>query len=94
VVEELYRWLPLVEAAKHFGYRHPGSLRNRLRVLRKLGFVVDIGSPPPQYKVGDINVEDKVVLYWPNAKTALLRSDAPPTLLNPKTGKRSVKKKK
>lgn len=82
-------WLPLDVAATWFGYSHPESLRQRLRQLRDRGHVVDIGRPPTSYPVGDANALGKVVLMWPNPKTALLRSDAPADLLNPKRGKRA-----
>ncbi len=63
-------WLTLEQAAEHFGYSHPENLRQRLRELRKRGKVVDIGSPPPEYKVGDAKTYEKIVIFWPNAKTA------------------------
>ena len=81
-------WLPLDAAARQFGYSHRESLRRRLRQLRKLGHVIDIGTPPASYQRGDMAVGEKVVLMWPNSKTALLRSDAPSKLLNPKRGRR------
>ncbi len=90
MIETNYEWWPLQEAAKHFKYTHLESLRNRLRVLRQLGKVVDLGTPPAEYKVGVGNTSGKVVLYWPNPNTALLRSDAPTTLLNGRRGKRSI----
>jgi hypothetical protein len=82
-------WLPFDIAAKRFGYQHKESLRNRLRQLRAQGFVVDTGRPPADYVPGDSTTEGKVVLLWPNPKVALIRSDAPATLLNPKRGKRA-----
>ena len=90
MLDETYKWLPLGEAAKHFGYSHPDSLRNRLRELRKRGKVIDLGTPPIEYKVGKGGIKDKIVLYWANPNTALLRSDAPTELLIPKRGKRSL----
>lgn len=81
-------WLPLDEAAIRFGYKDLGSLRRRLRYLREQGYVVDIGKVPPPYQAGDGETEDKIVLYWPNHNTSMIRSDAPRELLNPKLGKR------
>ena len=81
-------WLPLAVAAQRFGYSHRESLRRRLRQLRELGHVSDIGSPPASYRRSDTAHGGKVVLMWPNPKTALLRSDAPSELLNPKRGRR------
>ena len=81
-------WLPLDVAARRFGYSHRESLRRRLRQLRELGYVIDIGTPPTSYRRSDKAESGEVVLMWPNPKTALLRSDAPPELLNPKRGRR------
>lgn len=81
-------WLPLDQAAAHFGYSHPENLRQRLRQLRKRGQVTDIGRPPG-YPVADRVGRHKVVIMWPNPQTALLRCDAPATLLNPKRGRRA-----
>lgn len=82
-------WLPLNAAAAWFGYSYPGSLRRRLRQLRKRGYVIDIGNPPAGYKRNEESESGKVVLMWPNPKTALIRSDAPAELLNSKRGKRA-----
>jgi hypothetical protein len=82
-------WLPLEEAAKHFGYQKTQSFTHRLRQLRKRGFVIDIGHPPSEYPIGNANVRGKIVLMWPNPKAALLHKDAPQKLLVPKKGKRS-----
>ena len=81
-------WLPLDEGAVHFGYKHPESFRRRLRQLRNLGHIVDIGKPPHHYPTMDQVSTDKILLMWPNPKTALIRSDASANLLNPKRGKR------
>lgn len=86
-------WLPLDEAAKRFGYKQLGNFRRRLRRLREQGYVVDIGKVPPPYAAGDGGGEGKIVLYWPNHNTSLIRSDAPKELLNPKLGKRARKPK-
>lgn len=83
-------WLPLEEAAISFGYTHHESLRRRLRQLRGRGLVVDIGNPPVRYKVRQGQTKGKIIIYWPNPKVALLRSDAPLELLNPKQGKRKI----
>ena len=91
MLKENYTWLPFDEAAKHFGYGHLESLRRRIRDLREQGYVVDIGKPPPPYKVGDDQTQNKIILYWPNHNTALIRSDASPDLLNPRLGKRARK---
>ncbi len=85
-------WLPFSIAATRFGYHHKESLRNRLRQLREQGLVIDTGTPPAEYPIGDATThENKVVLLWPNPKVALLRSDAPAALLNPKRGRRAVR---
>jgi hypothetical protein len=86
-------WFSINQAAAHFGYHHPESLRRRLRSLRGQGFVVDLGDPPSRYKVADRAGRGKIVIYWLNARTALIRSDAPRNLLNPKMGKRPRKVK-
>ncbi len=87
--EDKAEWLPLNVAAERFGYGHHESLRRRLRQLRQLGYVVDIGTPPADYTVSDRAYEGKVNIMWPNPKTALIRSDTPKYLLNPKRGKRA-----
>ena len=82
-------WLPLDLAATWYGYGHPESFRQRLRQLRQHGDVVDIGKPPKGYDVSESGTKEKIVIMWPNPKTALIRSDAPKELLNPKRGKRT-----
>jgi hypothetical protein len=82
-------WLPFDMAATRFGYNHKESLRNRIRQLRERELVVDTGNPPAEYQIGDSTTRKKVVLLWANPKTALVRSDAPVRLLNPKRGKRA-----
>jgi len=86
-----FSWLPLDEAVEYFGYKHLESLRQRIRQLRKQGYVVDIGKVPAPYEVGDEEATDKIILYWPNHNTSMIRSDAPRELLNPKLGKRARK---
>ncbi len=88
MIADAYQWLPLNEAAKHFGYSHPDSFRNRIRELRKRGKVFDLGTPPLEYRAGKGEAKDQIVLYWPNPATALIRSDAPRQLLVPRRGKR------
>ena len=82
-------WLPLDVAASRFGYGHKESLRRRLRQLRKQGYVLDLGKPPLDYLAKSTDAHGKVVIFWPNSKTALLRSDAPEELLDPRRGRRS-----
>ena len=82
-------WLPLDAAAARFGYGHKESLRRRLRQLRKQGKVVDLGKPPSGYVVEGADTMEKVVIFWPNSKTALIRSDASADLFNPRMGKRA-----
>ncbi len=89
MIDESHIWLPIKEAARLFGYTHPESLRHRLRELRRRGKVLDIGTPPTEYQAGKGEAKDKIILYWPNPGTALIRSDAPNRLLNPRRGKRS-----
>lgn len=84
------QWLPLDAAAKHLGYSHPESLRRRLRQLRQRGLVIDLGQPPSGYPVrNNVQKTKAVVVMWANPKTALIRSDVSPELLNPKRGKRA-----
>ncbi len=87
-------WLPLDTAAKRFGYAFRESFSRRLRQLRKLGYIVDIGRPPTSYPLGNSTNIEKIVIMWPNPKTALIRSDAPSELLDPKRGRRSQYKKR
>jgi hypothetical protein len=88
---ENYSWLPFDDAAKKYGYSHVESLRRRIRDLREQGLVVDIGKPPLPYKLGNNEAQNMIIIYWPNHNTALIRSDAPSALLNPKLGKRARK---
>lgn len=87
-MDDSFKWLSLYQAAEHFGYSHTESLRQRLRTLRKRGKVLDMGKPPPEYKAVVEVTEGKIIIYWPNPNTALLRSDIPDGLLIPKRGKR------
>lgn len=82
------QWLPLHVAAQHFGYQHRESLRRRLRQLRQQGLVQDLGWPPEDYSETKYNEAAQMVLMWPNPQTALLRSDAPRSLLQAKRGRR------
>jgi hypothetical protein len=90
VKNELLKWLPLDQAAKHFGYSHPENLRQRLRELRKRGKVADMGKPPLKYPPAKKAIKDKIAIYWINPKTALLSTDVPAGLLVPKRGKRRL----
>jgi len=89
VINETDQWLSMEQAAKHFGYARAEGLRQRLRELRKRGKVLDQGTPPDGYKVADGKNRDKIIIYWLNARTALIRKDVPPGLLIPKRGKRA-----
>ena len=80
-------WLPLDLAADHFGYAHKESLRRRLRQLRKLGLVRDIGRPPAAYESAEQKEVAPIIIMWPNPRTALLHRDAPPELLAAKRGR-------
>ncbi|MGA7193685.1 MAG: hypothetical protein WBW94_08650 [Anaerolineales bacterium] len=91
MLKDNHTWLSIDQAARHFGYHHPESLRRRLRDLREQNYVADIGIPPERYKVAKRPNRKKIVIYWLNPKTSLLRSDAPRNLLNPKVGKRPRK---
>jgi len=50
--------------------------------------VLDMGTPPPTYKAAKKAKQGKIIIYWPNPNTALMRSDAPAALFVPKRGKR------
>lgn len=86
--KDSFEWMSLYQAAAHFGYKHPESLRQRLRKLREKGDLVDIGSPPARYKAGKSDFR-KIVVFWINSRTPLIRSDAPQNLLIPLRGKRA-----
>lgn len=83
-------WLPLDMAATQYGYSLEG-LRRRLRQLRARGHLLDTGRPPKSYSSSRklARQREVVVVWWVNSRTALIRADAPPTLLNPKRGKRA-----
>jgi hypothetical protein len=84
---ESNEWLPLDTAARQFGYSHKESLSRRLRQLRGRKLVIDIGRPPPAYRNHDSDKSARIVIMWPNPKTALLRSDAPPELFSVQRGR-------
>ena len=86
---EIAEWLPLDIAAKQFGYAHKESLSRRLRQLRREKLVIDTGRPPAGYRQSAPGESARIVLMWPNPKTALLRSDAPAELLNARRGRPS-----
>ena len=88
-MEDTFKWLPVDQATVYFGYSNPESLRQRLRELRRRGKVLDLGAPPLPYKAAKKATEGKIIIYWPNPNTALIRSDAPRELLVPKRGKRA-----
>ena len=81
------KWLPLDIAAERFGYAHKESLSRRLRQLRQRGFVIDVGRPPTAYRDSKVNPDASIVLMWPNSQTALLREDAPRSLLYSRPGR-------
>mgnify|MGYP001812945164 FL=1 len=84
---ETEKWLPLDIAAEQFGYAHKESLSRRLRQLRNQHLVVDIGRPPDAYRDTEPKAEAEITIMWPNPKTALLRNDAPSSLLQSSRGR-------
>ena len=80
-------WLPLDIAARQFSYAHKESLSRRLRQLRERGVVRDIGRPPASYRDTEPTAEAEITIMWPNPKTALLRNDAPWSLLRSSRGR-------
>lgn len=80
-------WMPIDEAARHFGYSVEG-LRRRLRQLRQQRKLVDVGHPPADYPASDSTPKGSVVVYWVNPRVALLRRDAPRALLDARRGRR------
>ena len=91
---ETEEWLPLDIAAEQFGYAHKESLSRRLRQLRKRGKVRDIGRPPAAYRDTEPEVDAEITIMWPNPKTALLRNDAPLSLLRSSRGRPTKSKPK
>ena len=84
---ETEEWLPLDIAARQFGYAHKESLSRRLRQLRERGVVRDLGRPPDAYRDTEPKAEAEITIMWPNPKTALLRNDAPSSLLQSSRGR-------
>jgi hypothetical protein len=80
------QWLTFRKAADRFGYSHEG-FRDRLRQLRALGYVADIGDPPPAY--ARLRNTGQVVVLWANPKAAMIRADAPADLFDPHHGYRA-----
>jgi hypothetical protein len=79
-------WLTFKQAAAKFGYSREG-FRDRLRQLRELGYVADIGSAPAEY--AHLKITGQVVVMWANPKAGLVRSDAPANLFNSSHGYRA-----
>ena len=80
------QWLTLNQAAKQFGYKSIQGFRIRIQQLRDNGYVLDTGNPPEGYtkKQGS----GAITILWANPQAAMIRADAQPDLLNPKTGHR------
>ena len=79
-------WLTFSQAAAQFGYSHEG-FRDRLRQLRALGYVADIGNPPAEY--AHLKNTGQVVVMWANPKAGLVRADAPTSLFDSSHGYRA-----
>lgn len=86
-MKTLTKWLPLDIASARLGYAHKESLTRRLRQLRQQGQVIDRGRPPAAYGQIHANANAPITLMWPNPQTALLRNDAPRSLLHAKRGR-------
>jgi hypothetical protein len=86
-------WLPLDVAAERFGYAHKESLSRRLRQLRRENLVIDTGRPPANYRDLEPSESARIVLMWPNPKTALLRADAPRELLSARRGRPPISRR-
>ena len=78
-------WLTFDQAAKKFGYNSK-ALPRRIRQLRELGYVSDIGNPPAEY--AKLKNTGQVVILWANPKAAMIKSDAPEELFKPGAGRR------
>lgn len=78
-------WLSMPQAVEKYGYSNANSLRRRLRQLRELGQVEDLGAPPEEIRAGG---KGPVRILWANPKSMMLGADAPAELLNPKVGRR------
>ena len=82
-------WMPLNQASIHYGYKNLESFRRRLRQLRRLGLVVDIGNPPPDYpNINNPENDHKITVWWFNPKLAFVQTNLPLDLFDPKPGKR------
>jgi len=88
MINDDIEWLSLDKAAAHLGYSHTESFRKRIRQLRNQGKVIDKGNPPSIYTIENGASSGSLTIFWPNPKTALIRSDASPNLLNSRRGKR------
>jgi len=86
-------WLPLDVAAEQFGYAHKESLSRRLRQLRNQKLVIDIGRPPSGYQATEPSELARIVVMWPNPKTALLHADAPRNLLGARRGRPPISRR-
>ena len=91
---ETEEWLPLDIAARQFGYAHKESFSRRLRQQRERGVVRDIGRPPAAYRDTEPKADAAITIMWLNPRTALLRNDAPPALLQSNRGRPTKSKPK
>jgi hypothetical protein len=80
------QWLTFSQAAEKYGYSREG-FRDRLRQLRELGYVADVGHPPSAY--AKLRNTGQVVVLWANPKAGLIRADAPEELFDASHGYRA-----
>lgn len=79
-------WVTLDDMAGLLGY-NVESLKQRLRVLRKRGLVVDTGNPPKRYRTDAQPEAGKVTLFWPNKQAMLISRDIPAELFGQRGGR-------
>lgn len=84
-------WYNIRRAAKVFGYKHPESLRQRIRQLREEGKVSDIGSPPHGYKIVP---NAPVTVLWANPKSMMVSSESSDEVLSAQIGRPPAEEKK
>jgi hypothetical protein len=89
MTDEEVKWWPMNMAAEKFGYSVVG-LRRRIRQLREMKLVVDLGRPPEDYKVSKRIDPNKVTVLWANPQTALISNASPARLFNSKRGRRAL----
>lgn len=75
-------FVTVAEMAEILGYGSLDGLKRRIRVLRELGLVQDVGKPPEEYKAPEDEEDDEadtpvVVIHWLHPRYYLIKQEIP-----------------